>query len=202
MQPLNAQPFTEYSRPVNAADRVRRRIKELLDERGWSQRALADALGKTQPWMSQLLGGSLRLGLDELDQVALALGATAVELVRDPEQFQFCADLTPSEMAMLRKYRKLGPSVREAIATLVNAADPAGAGKPNTGQPRFVGAPPATPAELHTLVAAFANQVQSYINDGQAESGRQASATRANLAVARADRRSRRRRVPEKSAGK
>lgn len=166
---------------MNAAERVRRRIAELLAERGWTQAALAAALGKTSPWMSQLLSGRLNLGLDELDAVALACGSTAVELVRDPEQFQYCADLTPSEMAMLRRYRKLGPSIRDALSLIVQAieaTDRAGQGVVTHGPV------PASPTELHHVVSAFANQIHQYVAESSQESRRQATGTRPALAPA------------------
>lgn len=183
---------------MNAAERVRRRISELLAERGWTQSALAQSLGKTSPWLSQLLAGKLNLGLDELDRMALALGSTAVELVRDPEQFQFCADLTPSEMAMLRRFRKLGPSVREAVQTLVQAVDTP-ATRPGIGAPRYVGPTPSSPTELSDFTQAFAKQLIDYVAADQAESRRQTAASRPTLATASGGGRSRRRRVPKVS---
>lgn len=183
---------------MNAAERVRRRVRELLEERGWTQKALADALGKTSPWMSQFLAGALNLGLDDIDQLALALGTTAVELVRDPEGFQFCADLTPSEMALLRRVRKLSPSVRDAVGIMVAAAEPA-QHVSRMGKPTYVGPTPTTPAELSQVVSALAQQIDSFIAGSQADARRQVATARDTLTLASGGRGNRRRRVPKPS---
>lgn len=199
-QVLPDERVTGYSRPMNAAERVRRRAAELIEERGWTQAALAQSLGKTQPWMSKFLRGDLDLGLDELDQLAQAIGSTAVELVRDPEGFQFCADLTPSEMALLRRVRKLSPSVRDAVGIMVAAAEPA-QHVSRMGKPTYVGPTPTTPAELSQVVSALAQQIDSFIAGSQADARRQVATARDALTLASSGRGNRRRRVPKSSGG-
>ena len=199
-QRLRAQAFAGKVPTMTAADRVRRRVSELITERGWSQKTVAEAFGKTQPWMSQFLSGALNIGLDELDQLAVCLGSTAVELVRDPEQFQYVADLTPSEASMLRQFRRQAPAVREALQLLVRMLQTPDT-RPGTGYQGYAGQSPASPTELHHVVSAFANQISSYIAAGQEESRRQTAAARSALAVASGGHRGRRRRVPKNAAG-
>ena len=68
--------------PLNARERVRLRIKRLLEERGKTQRLFARALEHGDQWASNFLRGEFALSLDQLDTAAAFLGVPPSELVR------------------------------------------------------------------------------------------------------------------------
>ena len=57
-------------------DNFRSRLQDLLDERGWSQSALARATGLSQAVISKYLLGKSEPGARELGQIADAFGVT------------------------------------------------------------------------------------------------------------------------------
>lgn len=124
---------------VSAAERVRQKVIALMDERGYSQREMARRLERSQPWVAKVIRGPLKAGqdvrLEDLDDVALALGVTAVELVRD-HGLEFVANLTPSEMRMLQQIRKLPAHVIEAVRVLIDAPNRRMTAQSDTGSRR------------------------------------------------------------------
>lgn len=66
--------------------RVARDLKALREERGWSQKELASAMGVQQPWVSKLESAGGRAGagvaqnltLETLERIAVALGCRLV----------------------------------------------------------------------------------------------------------------------------
>ena len=57
-------------------DNFRSRLQDLLDDRGWSQSALARATGLSQAVISKYLLGKSEPGARELGQIADAFGVT------------------------------------------------------------------------------------------------------------------------------
>ena len=57
-------------------------VRELMDERGWSQADLAKKLGVTPGFVSQLLSGHRHPGLDSLENLAKAFRVDASELLK------------------------------------------------------------------------------------------------------------------------
>jgi hypothetical protein len=103
-------------RHENAAARVRRRIAEWCKEQGHgSQKRLADAVpglyGKphTESWIGDVIDGPERGGQDlrlrDLDPIAREMGVPPGDLVRHDDNLY--AEVTPSEMRILRFYRAL-----------------------------------------------------------------------------------------------
>ena len=103
--------------PFNARERVRLRIKRLLEERGKTQRMFAKALEHGDQWASNFLRGEFALSLDQLDAAAAFLGVPPSELVRQGED---AWELSPSEMRVVRALRMLPPPVREHMVTLTD----------------------------------------------------------------------------------
>jgi transcriptional regulator with XRE-family HTH domain len=57
-------------------------VRERMTDREWSQSDLADALGVTPSYVSQLLSGHRRPGLDTLDEVAAVFDCEPADLIR------------------------------------------------------------------------------------------------------------------------
>jgi transcriptional regulator with XRE-family HTH domain len=108
---------------MTAAERVRQRVIALMEDLDLSQRQLAERVGRTQPWVAKVVRGPKRGGqdvrLEDLDDLAMALGVTAVEMVRDPG-LEFVADLTPSEMRILEQLRRIPQTGFDAVRTLLS----------------------------------------------------------------------------------
>lgn len=110
---------------MNAMDRLRRRIQELLDLRTHTgklrQKRLAEHLNKSEAWLSNILEGRRGLRLNDLDEVAEFFRVPPSELVRtyDTE----LEEVTPSERTLLRRLRRAKPEDRDAIFRFAGLAD-------------------------------------------------------------------------------
>lgn len=103
-------------RHENAAARVRRRIAEWVKREGHgSRKRLADAVSglygksRSQSWVTDVIDGPDADGQDlrlrDLDAVAGAMGLPPGDLVRHDDNLY--AEVTPSELRVLRFYRSL-----------------------------------------------------------------------------------------------
>lgn len=103
-------------RHENAAERVRRRIKDWIDAAGHGSRTrLADAVtglygqSRSPSWVTDILDGpddgGQDLRLRDLDAVALAMAVPPGDLVRHADNLYL--EVTPSEMRLLRFFRAL-----------------------------------------------------------------------------------------------
>src|SRR3990167_7636436 len=101
----------------DAATRVRQRIARLLDDRGHTQRAFAQALGHGDQWASNLLSGRSQLSWDDLDRTAQFFGVPPGEIVRVSDEPW---ELSPTEMRLVRALRMLPPTVRDHLVTLAD----------------------------------------------------------------------------------
>lgn len=109
------------TRREDAAARVRRRIREWVEREGHgSKKRLADAvLGlygvtRSSSWVTDILDGPAAKGQDlrlrDLDAVAIAMGVPPGDLVRHNDNLY--AEITPSELRILRFYRCMPETVR------------------------------------------------------------------------------------------
>ncbi|MGN0867943.1 MAG: helix-turn-helix domain-containing protein [Akkermansia sp.] len=83
-------------------DSFRSRLQDLLDERGWSQSALARATGLSQAVISKYLLGKSEPGARELGQIAEAFGVTMDVLWRGVKAGTQSANDTAIELAELK----------------------------------------------------------------------------------------------------
>lgn len=95
-----------------------------MAKKNLSQRDLAGILDWSQSRVSKNLNARIELGLDDLYALCFAVGITLVEAVRD-HGVEFCADMTPTELRVLERYRELTPQQREAIMTVLQVASQA-----------------------------------------------------------------------------
>jgi hypothetical protein len=101
-----------FVRHENAAERVRRRIKDWLDAEGRGSRTeLADAVtglyGETrsQSWVTDITQGRQDVRLRDLDALARGIGVPPGDLVRHDDNLYL--EVTPSETRVLRFFRSL-----------------------------------------------------------------------------------------------
>lgn len=109
---------------MDAMERLRRRLALLLDDRTPTgkirQKHLARHLGKSEAWLANILSGKRGLRLVDLDPIAEFFHVPPSELVR--ERDAELIEVTPSELALLRKARRATEKDREAIFTLIGLA--------------------------------------------------------------------------------
>lgn len=68
----------------NPTPDVAAEVRAELGRQGHDNRWLAGQLGVSEMWVSRRLRGKTRLTVDDLHQVAAALGITAVDLLQTP----------------------------------------------------------------------------------------------------------------------
>ena len=123
--------------------RLRKRIRERLEELRMTQRELAKAVGHNDAWISGVLDGYQGLAWKDFDSVADALSLSPADLVRHdddtvreitPREMRLrrhCQDLPDSEAAMLlthlrRTPRSLRTPVMRWLGRLLEEGDPPG----------------------------------------------------------------------------
>lgn len=95
------------------------RIKAEMATKHLNQTELGGILEWSQSKMSKVLNGRVELTVDDLDALCFGVGLSPVETVRD-HGLQFCAELKPTELRLLERFRQLPPYVRDAIMELLN----------------------------------------------------------------------------------
>lgn len=78
---------------------------------------LANLLNWTPGKTSKILNANVPLLVDVLDDLCFATGITIVEAVRD-HGLEFVADLTPTELRVLERFRQLKPQEQDAMLTV------------------------------------------------------------------------------------
>lgn len=91
--------------------RIRKRIRNRLDELGMTARELGRAVGHDDAWISGVLAGRHGLHWKDFDSVADKLRLSPSELVRHDETD--LRELTPSEMKWIRHYQSWPEAIRD-----------------------------------------------------------------------------------------
>ena len=97
--------------------RVVARLRQEIERLDLSQTDLAQFLGWTQSKVAQKLNGRSPITLDELEGLARTVNLAVTEVVRD-HGYEFCAEMTPSELIVLRALRSMTPEQRESFLTI------------------------------------------------------------------------------------
>lgn len=102
---------------MNAMERLRRRLEALIDARTHAgairQKRLAEYMGKSEAWISNILAGKKGVRLVDLDALAEFFRVPPAELIREADND--LVEVTPSELGFLRKLRRASPETRAAI---------------------------------------------------------------------------------------
>jgi transcriptional regulator with XRE-family HTH domain len=104
--------------PFSLRDRVIERLRAEKERLQWSDRHLAEVLGYSQSKVTQKLNRRVTMTVDELGFFCRVLQISPTETVRDPA-LDFCAELTPLEMQMLKQFRQLDEATREVVVRLI-----------------------------------------------------------------------------------
>lgn len=98
--------------------RIRRRIRDRLDELGMTARELGRSVGHDDAWISGVLKGAHGIAWKDFDAVADKLNVAPSELVRHDDAV--VRELTPSEMRLLRHYQDWPTTIRERWLTMLD----------------------------------------------------------------------------------
>lgn len=98
---------------------MRLRIKELRAERGWSVQALADAVGLSKSYVSDLENGKRRASDYRLEKFAQAFGVSIFDLIDD-------GSLGSEERELLMDFAKMTPENRATLLRTAKAFRDAG----------------------------------------------------------------------------
>lgn len=91
--------------PMTPADRAIVRIREEMTARNLSQRDLAERLRCSQGRIAKLLNGRVAIRVNDLDELAMAVGLPLAEVIRD-RGLEFYAEMTPTEVRMIEQLRR------------------------------------------------------------------------------------------------
>jgi transcriptional regulator with XRE-family HTH domain len=80
---FDQQPLARYNGRVAALLNFRRNLRELMRERGVSQRKLAEMAHTTYPYINRVLTGKVAPSLPVCDRIAEAMGVELVDLLRE-----------------------------------------------------------------------------------------------------------------------
>lgn len=128
-------------RMLDAAERVRLRIREEMTALGVSQRELAERLKEvtgvvwSQSGVGKVLTGRVELTVADVDAMVRALGMSLTEAMRD-RGLEFVAEMTPTELRLLSIYRQKTQAFKDAIQILHGMTPVAAAPKLDTPVPK------------------------------------------------------------------
>lgn len=107
-------------------ERCRKRLALLLDVRTHSgvirQKRFAEYMDKSEAWVTNVLQGKRGIRIVDLDKVADFFRIPPSDLVR--EDNAELIEVTPSEKALLRKMRRMGPDAISAFYTFAGLMPP------------------------------------------------------------------------------
>lgn len=63
-------------------EQIASRIRALLDQKGWSQQQLADAMGVNKSYVSKILSGEQNMTLEGISSIEKALGERIVDVLK------------------------------------------------------------------------------------------------------------------------
>ena len=104
-------------------ERVRQRLRTERNKLKLTEQDLADQIGWTQSRVAQKLTGRTPITLDEMESLCFGLSLRPTEAVRDLG-FEFCAELTPTELRALEKLRRLPTDLRDAFIRTLDIPQP------------------------------------------------------------------------------
>jgi transcriptional regulator with XRE-family HTH domain len=105
---------------LGLADRTLQRIRQLVEERGFSHEALAPHLAVGPSAVSKLLSGKNAIGLDHIEGFCFALQITPAELMAEPGAL--IQPISPTESALLREFRTLTETQRLGLLSVLERA--------------------------------------------------------------------------------
>lgn len=106
------------SRDQDLLEEVGRRVGLARRDRGWTQEALAEAIGIEAVTLSRLETGHRALSLTTLSRIGDTLGVSLGDLL-DVDRSIPAPEQSPEEAELLRLFGGLAPSARDAVLRMV-----------------------------------------------------------------------------------
>lgn len=103
-------------------DRVREVLRAEKDRQGLTEKDIADFVSWGQSKVAQKLRGRTPITLNELESMCFALSIQPTEAVRD-HGLEFVTEMTPTELRLFERIRKLSAEQRTAILTLLHVQE-------------------------------------------------------------------------------
>lgn len=103
---------------VSLPDRALARVRQLVDEHGFSHEALAPHLGVGSSAVSKLLNGVNALGLEHIEGFCVAFQMTPSELFLEPGSL--IQPLTPTEAQLLYHFRRMTDVQRMGLMAILD----------------------------------------------------------------------------------
>ncbi len=97
------------------------RIRELLDERGWSKYQLAKEAKLSQSTILSMMKRGNNPTVYTLERCCDAFGITIAEFFNDELRLK---ELTLEERKLISDWRKLTPEMQSAVLQMISAASP------------------------------------------------------------------------------
>lgn len=102
------------ARDVRYAFDMQLRIKEMRKERGWTVEHLADLVGLSKSYVSEIENGKKQANQTRISKFADAFGVDVFDLL-DDETFG------PDERELLKKFTRLDPANRKTLLTIADS---------------------------------------------------------------------------------
>lgn len=102
-------------------DRVRERLRTEKDRLKLTERDIAGMINWGQSKVAQKLGGRTPITMNELESLCFAMSLAPTEAVRDPG-LEFVTEMTPTELRMFERIRKMTADQRAALLVVLNVA--------------------------------------------------------------------------------
>lgn len=100
-------------------DRVRERLRTEKDRLEMTELDIAGLIGWSQSKVAQKLRGRTPITLNELESLCFAFSMQPTEAVRD-HGLEFVTEMTPTELRIFERLRKLSLEQRQALMTILN----------------------------------------------------------------------------------
>lgn len=68
-------------------ENVKRNIRKIMNDKSYTQKAMADFMGTTESQFSKILSGKVRLSLSQLESLARSLAMREIDIITYPEVY-------------------------------------------------------------------------------------------------------------------
>jgi transcriptional regulator with XRE-family HTH domain len=138
-------------------ERVRAKLKALVEQQNVSHERLGDYLGLTRSAVTRLLNDEGGIGLQHIERLCEFFQVTAAEMFADPHQMIHA--LTPIEASLLRYFREMTELERRSWLTILERPRVVASAKSRMGRAMLT-------AKEQELVDLFARVKKDGVRDG------------------------------------
>jgi transcriptional regulator with XRE-family HTH domain len=138
-------------------ERVRQKLKALVEQQGVSHERLGDHLGLTRSAVTRLLNDEGGIGLQHIERLCEFFQVTAAEMFADPQSAIHA--LTPIEAALVRFFREMTELERRSWLTILERPRVVASAKSRMGRAMLT-------TKEQELVDLFARVKKDGVRDG------------------------------------